>query len=47
MNGNFRRDLDVISRLPESTTDFLLVFIVFRCLSRVKMVVSNENIGVV
>ena len=42
MNGHFRRDPDVISRLPESTIDFLSVFIGFRSLSRVKMVVLDE-----
>mgnify|MGYP006903335454 CR=1 FL=1 len=35
MNGHFRRDPDVISRLPESTIDFLSVFIGFRNLSKV------------
>ena len=30
MNDHFRRDPDVISRLPESTIDFLLVFLAFR-----------------
>ena len=39
MNGHFRRDPDVISTLPESTIDFLSVFIVFESLSRVQMVV--------
>ena len=46
-NGHFRRDPDVISRLPESTIDFLSVFIGFRSLSRVKMIVSDENIAFV
>ena len=45
MNGHFRRDPDVISRLPESTIAFLSVFIGFRSLSRVKIVVLDENIG--
>ena len=35
-------DFPKISRLPESTIDFLSVFIGFRSLSRVKMVVLNE-----
>ena len=30
MNGHFRRDPDVISRLPDTTIDFLSVFIGFR-----------------
>ena len=30
MNGHFRRDLDVISKLPDTTVDFLSVFIGFR-----------------
>ena len=30
MNGHFRRDLDMISRLSKSTIDFLSVFICFR-----------------
>ena len=47
MNGHFRRDPDVISILPESTIDFLSVFIGFRSLSRLKMMVSNENIAFV
>ena len=47
MNGHFRRDPDVISRLPESTIDFVSVFIGFRSLSRVKMIVSDENIAFV
>ena len=47
MNGHFRRDPDVISRLPESTIDFLSVFIGFRSLSKVKMIVSDENIAFV
>ena len=45
MNGHFRQDPDVISRLPESTIDFLSVCIGFRSLSRVKIVVLNENQG--
>ena len=47
MNGHFRRDPDVILRLPESTIDFLSAFISFRSLSRVKMIVSDENIAFV
>ena len=43
MNGHFRRDPDVRSRLPESTIDFLSVCIGFRCSNRIKMVVLNEN----
>ena len=31
MNGHFRRDLDVISRLPDTTIHFLSVFIGFEC----------------
>ena len=46
-NGHFRRDPDVISRLPDTTIDFLSVFIGFRSLSRVKMIVSDENIAFV
>ena len=42
MNGHFRRDPDVISRLPESAIAFLSAFIGFRSLSRVKMIVSDE-----
>ena len=47
MKGHPRRDKDVILRLPKSTTDFLSVFIGFGSLSRVKISVSNENIGFV
>ena len=47
MNGYFRRDLDVISRLSKSTIDFLSFYIGFGSLSRVKMVVLDENIGFV
>ena len=47
MNGHFRRDPDVISRPPESTIDFLSFYIGFRSLSRVKMVVLDENIAFV
>ena len=47
VNGHFRRDPDVISRLPDTTLDFLSVFIGFRSLSRVKMIVSDENIAFV
>ena len=37
MNGHFRRDPDVISRLPESTIDFLSFYIGFtRIQSRIK-----------
>ena len=45
MNGHFRRDPDVISRLSKSTIDFLSFYIGFGSLSRVKMVVLDENIG--
>ena len=31
MNGHFRRDPDVISRLPDTTIHFLSVFIGFEC----------------
>ena len=31
MNGHFRPDPDVISRLPDTTIHFLSVFIGFRC----------------
>ena len=44
-NGHFRRDLDVISRLSDTTTQDLSVFIGFRCSNRVKIVVFDENIG--
>ena len=44
MNGHFRRDPDMISRLPDTTSHFLSVFIGFRCSNRVKMVVLDENI---
>ena len=47
MNGRFRREPDVISRPPESTIDFLLVFIGLRSLSRVKISVLDEHTGVV
>ena len=45
MNGHFRRDPDVISRLPDTTIDFLSVFIGFRSSNRVKIVILGENIG--
>ena len=45
MNGHFRRDPDTISRLPDTTSHFLSVFIGFRCSNRVKRVVFDENIG--
>ena len=45
MNGHFRRDPDVISRLPDTTIDFLSVFIGFRRSNRVKMFILGESIG--
>ena len=47
MNGHFRRDPDVILRLSKSTIDVLSFYIGFGSLSRVKMVVLDENIAVV
>ena len=46
-NGYFRRDLDVISRVPESTIDFLSFYIGFESLTSGKMVVLDENVGLV
>ena len=45
MNGHFRRDPDMISRLPDTTDHFLSVFIGFRCSNNVKMGVLDETIG--
>ena len=45
MNGHFRRDPDVISRLPDTTIDFLSVFIGFRSSNRVKIVILGERMG--
>ena len=42
-NGHSRRDPDVISRLPDTTTQDLSVFIDFRCSNRVKIVVLDEH----
>ena len=47
MNGHFRRDPDVISKLSESTIEDLSVFIGLGSLSSVKIIVLNENIGFV
>ena len=47
MNGHFRRDPDVISRPPESTIDFQSFYIGFTSLSKVKMVVLDENLSFV
>ena len=43
----FRRDLDVISRPPESTIDFLSFYIGFGSYGRVKIVVLDEHIAFV
>ena len=40
MNGHFRRDPDVLSRLPESTIDFLSVFIGFRGIKQVSSILD-------
>ena len=45
MNGHFRRDPDLISRLPDTTIHFLSVSKGFRCSSRVKIIILDENIG--
>ena len=45
MNGHFRRDPDVISRLPDTTIDFLSVFIGFRSSNRVKIIILGESIS--
>ena len=45
MNGHFRRNPDVISGLPDTTIDFLSVFIGFRSSNRVKIVILGESIG--
>ena len=47
MNGHFRRDPDVISRLSKSTIDFVSVCIGFGSLSSAKMVVLNEILTLV
>ena len=46
MNGHFRRDPDMISRLPDTTRHFLSVFIGFRCSNRVKIIILDENMNV-
>ena len=43
-NGHFRRDPDVISRLPDTTFDFLSFFIGFGSSNRVKIVILGERI---
>ena len=43
MNGHSRRAMDVILRLSKSTTDFLSFYIGFGSLSKVKMVVFDEQ----
>ena len=43
MNGHFRRDSDMILRLPESTIDFLSFYVGFGSLSRVQIFVLDEN----
>ena len=45
MNGHSRRDLDVISRLPDTTIDFPSVFTGFRSSNRVKIIILDESIG--
>ena len=45
MNGHFRWDPDVISRLPDTTIDFPSVFIGFRSSNKVKIVILVESIG--
>ena len=47
MNRHPRRDPDVILRLSKSTTEDISVFIGFGSLSRVKMIVLDENIAFV
>ena len=47
MNGHFRSDPDVISRLPESTLDFLSFRIGFAKVLVVKIVILDENIAFV
>ena len=44
-NGHFRREPDTISRLSDTTSHFLSVFIGFRCSNRVNMVVLDESMG--
>ena len=44
-NGHFRRDLGMISRLPDTTSHFLSVFVCFRCSNKVKMVIFIENMN--
>ena len=45
MNGHFRRDPEVISRLPDTTIHFLSVFIGFRCYSSLKLVILDQHTG--
>ena len=40
-----RRDTDVISRLPDTTTQDLSVFIGFRCSNRVKIIILDESMN--
>ena len=47
MNGHFRSDLDVISRLPESTIDFLSFYTCLGSLNSVTIMFLDENIGFV
>ena len=44
-NGHSGRDPDTISRLPDTTSHFLSVFIGFRCSNRVKIVILVENMN--
>merc|ERR1711953_941107 len=44
-NGHFRRDLDVISRLPDTTVHFLSVFIGLISESSVKIGALDQNIS--
>ena len=43
--GDSRRDPDVISRRPDTTSHFLSVFIGFRCSSRLKIVILIESMN--
>ena len=45
MNGHFKRDPDVISRLPDTTTQDLSVFICFRSQRRLKKVILDESMS--
>ena len=47
MNEHPGRDTDLILRPPESTIDFLSVYIGFRSLNGVKTVILDESIGFV